>query len=142
AIFDAVAALPYVAPGEVLLRGTSVGGYLALEVAAARRPAAVLVEEPFSFPFLGLRPGADGQAPDTRKIEALEAPLLLIRGDQTPNINEFNREVFIPAMQAAGKSLEVLDYPGGLHSFAFYDSPERTPEPALSLQAFRAMEDF
>jgi dienelactone hydrolase len=125
-----------------VVRGTSVGGYLTLEMAIARPVAAIAVEEPFSFPFMGIRVGSDDTEIDTGKIERLDTPVLLIQGDQTPNINDFNRDVFIPAVLEKGKALEVQTYPGGLHSFAFYDSAERTRDPALSLQAFTAMESF
>ena len=152
AVLDAVAAvdyvtdLPYVDDESVAVRGTSVGGYLALEVGAARNLAAVMVEEPFSMPFVGVRTGRGGGAsnasPNTDKIERIPSPILLIRGDQTPNINDFNRDVFIPAVEAAGKSLTVLTYPGELHSFAFYNSPERTLRPAVALEAFKEIDAF
>lgn len=142
AVYDYVADLPYVDPQSITVRGTSVGGYLTLEVAAARSPAAILVEEPFSFPFVDLRPGVADQSPDTGKLVRITAPILLVRGDQTPNINDFNREVFIPAVQAAGKSIAILTYPGELHSFAFYDSAERTLRPEVSQEAFSAMDAF
>lgn len=144
AVFDHVRSLGYVDVDSVVVRGTSVGGYLTLEVAAARDTvAAIAVEEPFSFPFVGLSPGADsGASLDTGKIGAIEAPILLIRGDQTPSINAFNEDAFIPALKADEKQLTVRTYPGQLHSFAFYDNEERTPEPAVSLQAFRDMDRF
>lgn len=143
AVIDYVKALPYVDTDSVVVRGTSVGGYLTLEVAAARDVAAILVEEPFSFPFVGMAPGANGdQHPDSGKIAKLDEAILLIRGDQTPNINDFNRDVFIPALQAAGKALEIITYPGELHSFAFYDNAERTPHPAVSQQAFDDIDGF
>lgn len=63
-------------------------------------------------------------------------------GDQTPSINDFNRDVFIPALKAAGKSLKVLTYPGELHSFAFYNTPDRTPRPAVALEAFEEIDAF
>lgn len=144
AVYDHVSALPYVDAESVVVRGTSVGGYLTLEVAAARDAvAAITVEEPFSFPFVGVSLGEESdQAPDTGKIERIKAPILLIRGDQTAVINDFNQDVFIPAVETAGKQLTVRTYPGQLHSFAFYDNEERTPEPAVSLQAFHDIDAF
>lgn len=143
AVLDAVKELPYVDANNVVLRGTSVGGYLVLEVAAAREVAAIVVEEPFSFPFVGIRPNeVNDQSPDIGKIARIKSPIMDIEGDETPNINDFNREVFIPAVQSSGKSITVLHYAGELHSFAFYDSPERTLHPAVSLDAFNAMDRF
>lgn len=144
AVIDYVRDLSYVDPASVVVRGTSVGGYLALEAGAARDVAAILVEEPYSFPFVGMSGGRGGNAtsPNLEKLRRLQAPILLVRGDQTPNINDFNREVFIPALRSEGKSLEVLTYPGEMHSFAFYNNAERTPRPAVALEAFEAMDAF
>ena len=143
AVVDYVKDLPYVDPDNVVVRGTSVGGYLTLEAAAARDVAAILVEEPFSFPFVGITlNGGDAQVPDTSKIEHINTPILHIQGDQTPNITDFNRDIFIPAVRAAGKSIEELTYPGELHSFAFFDNAERTLHPAVSLEAFKAIDKF
>lgn len=146
AVYDHVRSLDYVDDDSVVVRGTSVGGFLTLEVAAARDTvAAIAVEEPFSFPFVGVSPGTDTdgrESLDTGRIAAIEAPILLLRGDQTPSINEFNEEAFIPALEAGDKQLTVRTYPGQLHSFAFYDNEERTPEPAVSLQAFRDIDRF
>lgn len=144
AVYDHVRSLPYVEDSSVLVRGTSVGGYLSLEVGAARDTvAAILVEEPFSFPFVGLNPGAEPEASlETGKIEAIKAPILLIRGDQTPNINTFNQDTFIPALKASESRLTVRTYPKQRHSFAFYDNEERTPEPSVSLQAFQHIDHF
>ena len=143
AVYDYLAAQAWVDPESIVLRGTSVGGYLALALGISRDAAAILVEEPFSFPFVGvnLRNVADAKA-DTRYIDQIKVPVLLIRGDRTPNINDFNRDVFIPAMQAAGKSLQILTFPGEMHSFAFYDNAERTPHPDVSLKAFQAIDTF
>ena len=153
AVLDAIAAvdylkgLPSVDPESIVLRGTSVGGYLALEIGAARRVAAIMVEEPFSMPFVGVGPGGDAveryrASGRNDKIQRLESPILLVRGDQTPNINDFNRDVLIPALRSEGKLLEVLTYPGELHSFAFYNNSERTPRPAVALEAFREIDAF
>lgn len=143
AVFDYLAAQPYVDEDSIVLRGTSVGGYLALALGISRDAAAIMVEEPFSFPFVGvnLRETADPEV-DSRYIDQIKVPVLLIRGDQTPNINDFNREVFIPAMQAAGKNLTVITHPGEMHSFSFYDNAERTPHPAVSQAAFREIDAF
>lgn len=149
AFVDYLKGLTYVDAESVVLRGTSVGGLLALEAGAAREVAAILVEEPFSMPFVGVSGGGGQSAADQyrasgsqEKIGRLRSPVLLIRGDQTPNINDFNRDVFIPAMQAEGKSLKVSTYPGELHSFAFYNNAERTPRPGVALEAFEEILAF
>lgn len=142
AVIDYLQTLPYIDSKSIVVRGTSVGGYLALEAGAARDVAAVMVEEPFSMPFVGVSLGSDNNALNTDKIEKINSPILLVRGDQTPNINNFNRDLFIPAVRAANKSLKVLTYPGELHSFAFYNSPERTLRPAVALTAFNEIKAF
>jgi dipeptidyl aminopeptidase/acylaminoacyl peptidase len=144
AIFDYVKALPYVDENSVFVRGTSVGGYLTLEVAAERGDAvtAILVEEPFSFPFVGVSARDTSPKANTGKLARIKSPVLHIRGDQTPNINDFNRDVFLPAVEEMGLNYEVLTYPGELHSFAFYDSMERTLHPDVSLEVFREIDDF
>lgn len=142
AVYDAVAQLDYVAADSIVVRGTSAGGYIALELATQRAAAALMVEEPFAFPFVDQGPATDATAPDLRKILQLDLPIQIIEGDQTPNINDFNRDVFIPALERANRDLELHHFAGGLHSFAFYDSAERTPDPALSLRAFGLIEAF
>lgn len=143
AVLDYLRTLPFVDDDNIVVRGTSVGGYLTLEMAAARELAAIAVEEPFAFPFVGITVnGPEGQVPQDSKIAQVQEPILDIEGDQTPNINEFNRDVFLPLLVESGKRLRVLQFPGGLHSFAFYDNAERTPNPALSLEAFGQIDRF
>ena len=143
AMIDYLKDLAYVDAQSIVVRGTSVGGYIALEIGAAREVAAIMVEEPFSMPFVGVSLGPGGnESPDLDKIRRLNRPILLIRGDQTPNVNNFNRDVLIPALRSEGKSLEVLTYPGELHSFAFYNSPERTLRPGVALEAFEEIDAF
>ncbi|MDR0779255.1 MAG: dienelactone hydrolase family protein [Pseudomonadales bacterium] len=143
AVIDYVKSLAYVDPASVVLRGTSVGGYLTLEMAVVREVAASVVEEPFSFPFLGMRGGnVQGQAPNLSKLERLHSPLLIIEGDQTPSINEFNTAVLLPALLQAKKEVTLARYPGELHSFAFFDNAARTLHPAASLHAFEAIAAF
>jgi dienelactone hydrolase len=143
AVYDLVAQQAYVDANSIVLRGTSVGGYIALELATQRPAAALIVEEPFAFPFVDQRAGTTASTPpEVAKILKLDLPLQIIEGDQTPNINDFNREVFIPALRSTQRDLEVQHFPGGLHSFAFYDSAERTPDPALSQRAFVLIKEF
>ncbi|HWK53605.1 MAG TPA: prolyl oligopeptidase family serine peptidase [Hyphomicrobiales bacterium] len=143
AVIDYIKKLPYIDPDSVVVRGTSVGGYVTLEMALERDVAAIVVEEPFSFPFLGMSGGnPEGQVPNLSKVERLDTPIFDIEGDQTPNINEFNTEVFLPALKQTGKDLMLERYPGELHSFAFFDNAARTLRPAKSLQAFESIDAF
>jgi dienelactone hydrolase len=143
AVIDYVKNLPYVDPDSVVVRGTSVGGYVTLEMAVERDVAAIVVEEPFSFPFMGMTgSNPQGQVPNLSKVERLDTPVFDIEGDQTPNINEFNTEVFLPALTQNGKDLVLARYPGELHSFAFFDNAARTLHPAKSLQAFESIDAF
>lgn len=143
AIYDYLAGQPYVDADSIVARGTSVGGYLTLALAVARpQMPAIVVEEPFSFPFIGVSIGSEDQSPDVSNINRLQSDILLIRGDQTANINDFNREVFIPLLQDEVRYLQIETYPGQLHSFAFYDNDERTLHPAVSKAAFNTMEVF
>jgi len=162
---DAVAAvdylkgLPYVDPGSVLVRGTSGGGDLTLEVAAATEVAAIVPEEPASGLMAGVfnadamaalsagaeqdfvqlyRAQGDGRVlPE--KIARISSPVLIIQGDGPSALNRFNAEVLIPALRAAGTSLEVMTYPGEPHGFSFNS---RTPRPAVALKAFQDIDAF
>jgi acetyl esterase/lipase len=50
--------------------------------------------------------------------------------------------VLIPELRAAGRSFEVVTYPGEPHAFSFYSDAERTPRPAAALEAFRDIDRF
>ena len=153
--------LPYVDRDSVVVTGCSGGGDLALEVAAATDVAAIVPEEPASILLTGVfnktfaRQGerytpmdsapiypdpkryytAEYQERTRAKLARIRCPILIIQGDQQP-INRFNAAVLIPELRAAGKSLEVITYPGEPHCFAFYGTGPRTPRPAAALKAF------
>ena len=87
------------------------------------------------------------------KIARIKCPILIIQGDLpmlgSPNdkvrltgVNQFNAEITIPELRAAGKTLEVKTYPGEPHSFAFFNSPTRTPRPAVAEKAFEDVNAF
>ena len=76
------------------------------------------------------------------KIAGIRCPILLILGDQTNRLNTFNQETLIPELRRAGKALEVLEYPGEPHSFAFNSVASRTPRPAVAMQAFEDINAF
>lgn len=159
--------LPYVDPKSIVIFGCSGGGDLALEIAAATDVAAIVPEEPATVLFTGIfnkelpkkgerytpedaRPisadprryyTAKYQALTREKIRRIRCPILILQGDQTP-INHFNAEAFIPELRKAGKTLEVITYPGEPHCFAFYGSGTRTPRPAAALKAFQDADRF
>ena len=57
-------------------------------------------------------------------------------------MNDFNAAVLIPELKSAGKSVEVMTYPGMPHCFAF-GAPGATEAMATSAkQAFRDMDEF
>jgi acetyl esterase/lipase len=159
--------LSYVDRDSVVVSGCSGGGDLALEVAAATDVAAIIPEEPASilltgiynasFPKQGERyTPADGapisadpkryytaeyQNRTRAKIGKIRSPILILQGDQAP-INNFNAAVLLPELRTAGKTLEVITYPGEPHCFAFYGSGPRTPRPAAALKAFEDTDRF
>jgi len=167
AAVEYVRQLPYVDSDSIAVRGTSGGGDLALAVAAATDVAAIVAEEPAIMLFTGMfnsRSPKEGErftardsAPisaDPRryytaeyqeltreKINWIQSPILMVQGDQS-DIPRLNADIFIPELNAAGKNLTVITYPGEPHSFAFYSLPNRTPRPAVALKAFHDMDEF
>jgi dipeptidyl aminopeptidase/acylaminoacyl peptidase len=167
AAIDHLRRLPYVDPKSIVISGCSGGGDLALEIAAATDVAAIVPEEPATilftgifnreFPKKGERYTPEDAAPISadperyytakhqkltrEKIGRIRCPILILQGDQHP-INRFNAAVLIPELRAAGKSLEVITYPGEPHCFAFYGSGPRAPRPAAALKAFQDADTF
>ncbi len=160
AAVDYAKGLPYVDPDSVFVTGTSGGGDLTLEVAAATEVAAIVPEEPASMLMAGLvvdnsraarsadyiqlyRTNSDHQRL-TGKIARISSPILVVQGDSDTHsgLNRFNAAVLFPELRAAGKSLEVITYPGEPHSFSFESTPSRTPRPAVALKAFRDIDAF
>ena len=76
------------------------------------------------------------------KIERISSPILIIQGDGPSPLNQFNAEILIPELRAANKSVEVITYAGEPHSFAYYNTPQRTPRPVVALAAFEKAETF
>jgi len=159
--------LGYVDPESIVVSGCSGGGDLALEVAAATNVAAIVPEEPASVLFTGIFNKAfpkqserytpldaapisadpkryytaEYQKRTRAKIDKIRSPILIVQGDQQ-RLNAFNAAVLIPELRAAGKTLEVITYPGEPHCFAFYGSGPRTPRPATALKAFLDTDRF
>lgn len=136
-------------PNSVIVYGCSGGGDLALEVAAADRVAAIVSEEPASMMFAGVlnknspksgsrfRPGQDPPIPDpiglyratyqtaTRsKVARIQTPILLLQNDPvfdlaSQSVIEFNRQVLVPELRAAGKTIQVTSFARQSHCFCF-----------------------
>ncbi len=160
AAVDYLKALPYVDPRSILVMGSSGGGDLALEVAAATEVAAIVAEEPASMLMAGVftaafmaewRPGAGGAQEFVEayrahgdpqgladKIARISSPVLIIQGDDGSPLNRFNAEVLIPELRAAGTSLKVITYPGEPHGFSFHSRPRS----AVALKAFQDIDGF
>lgn len=159
--------LPYVNAASVVVYGCSGGGDLALAVAAEKRVAAVVAEEPASMLFTGVWNNASPKAGErytprdtapifenpkryytgeyqrlTRgKIARIQSPILIVQGDVETllAVNDFNAAVLIPELQSARKALEVITYPGEPHCFAFGSRPASV---ASALKAFRDTDTF
>jgi dipeptidyl aminopeptidase/acylaminoacyl peptidase len=162
--------LPYVNSASLVVYGCSGGGDLALAVAAEKPVAAIVAEEPASILFTGVfnntspksgeRYTPQDSAPlfvnprqhytsererTTRaKIARIQSPTLIVQGDvKTPlAVNDFNAAVLIPELRSAGKTVEVITYPGMPHCFAF-GPPGATPAmEAAAAKAFQDMDVF
>ncbi len=157
--------LPYVDPKSIVIYGCSSGGDLALQAAAATDLAAIAPEEPASVLFTGVlnkdvpkrgerHTPADAaplmmdplryytvrfQKITRDKIARIRTPILILQGDEQNLENRFNEKVLIPELKSAGKSLEVITYPGEPHCFAF--APQ-VPRPAVALKAFQDVDAF
>jgi acetyl esterase/lipase len=57
------------------------------------------------------------------RIDGIQSPILILQGDvpipQAQDVNNFNELVLIPELRAAGKSVDVITYPGGYHCFVY-----------------------
>jgi len=160
AAIELVKALPYVNPDSILVTGTSGGGDLTLEAAAQLDVAAIAPEEPAAVLMAGLVVADSSRArkadyiqlyrarEDHRefraKIARISSPILILQGDHDTHsgLNRFSAAVLIPEIRAAGKTLEVITYPGEPHAFSFYSNSARTPRPAAALNAFRDIDAF
>ena len=87
------------------------------------------------------------------KIGRIKCPILLIQGDlptiDAPNMKsiftgvyQFNKEITIRELRAAGKTVEVKTYPGEPHSFAFGNPFTQSPRPAVAAKAFEDVNAF
>jgi dienelactone hydrolase len=160
AAIEFVKALPYVDPDSVLVNGVSGGGDLTLESAAQVEVAAIAPEEPAAVlmaglvvadssvarqaDYLALYRAREDHGEFRAKLARISSPILILQGnhDTHSGLNRFTAAVLIPELEAAGRSFEVITYPGEPHAFSFYSNPEYTPRPAAALKAFRDIDAF
>ena len=83
------------------------------------------------------------------KIARIGCPMLILQGDKSQGpgagpspVVPFNNQVLIPELRAAGKTVELISYPGEPHCFCFYGSGVRSPRPAAALKAFQDIDAF
>ena len=167
AAVEYVERLPYVNAASLSVYGCSGGGDLAVAVAAEKRVAAIAAEEPASILFTGVFNNTSPKAGERytpqdsapifkdskghytephqratrQKIARIQSPILIVQGDvKTPlAVNDFNAAVLIPELRTAGKTVQVITYPGEPHCFAFGG---RATSMASPLKAFQDMDAF
>ncbi len=137
AVVDYVKKMPVVDPSSVAVLGGSGGGSLALELAGETDLCGIVAGEPATVLFTGLmvrgmsdrgpafqdvmRNPQKHLTPDLQKftrdkIAQIHCPVLILHGDIHP-LKVINREVVVPELKAAGKSVEYIEYPGQAHGF-------------------------
>jgi len=145
AIVKAVKALPEVDADSVVVFGTSGGGSIGLELAGEPEasPLAVVIGEPATVLFTGLMTDLSMREPSMKdyrelyteerrkateaKIAAISCPILIHHGDVHP-LKKINFDIVFPAIEKAGKSMVVKNYPGENHGFYWGN---RTSEAVL-----------
>jgi len=180
AALEYVRKLPYVDAESIVVFGCSGGGDLALEVAARTRIAAVVPEEPAIHLMAGMfnasisKRGERFVPADSffmldnpkqyyttefrkifqAKVAKIQCPILLVQGDanrQALPVDRLMRDILIPELRAAGKTLTVGIYPEQLHCFCIesglpWPAGRRASPPAswptAALQAFRDIDAF
>jgi acetyl esterase/lipase len=139
AVIDYVRALPYVDERSIIVFGCSGGGDLALQVPTRTEVCAVVAEEPASMLLASMysnrvpKKGAPYTPEDgftlidnpkqyytpavqeilRANIAKINCPMLIIQGNpdrREPASNRFNAGVLLPALRAAGKTIEVRSY--------------------------------
>jgi dipeptidyl-peptidase-4 len=138
----------FVAPDRIAVYGWSYGGYMALRL-LTRHPQAfargiagapvtdwTLYDTHYTERYLG-NP-ATNMAPYTasdvtRDASALARPLLIMHGLADDNVVFDHSARMIAALQKAGKSFQVMPYPGQTHGI---------PDPTLKTHQWRTILDF
>jgi acetyl esterase/lipase len=137
AVVDYVKKMPEVDPSSVAVLGGSGGGSLALELAGETDLCGIVAGEPATVNFTGMmvkgvaRQGATLQdmmrdpqkyyTPELQKftqakIKQIHCPVLMVHGDIHP-LKTLNRDIIVPELKAAGKSVEYIEYAGMPHGF-------------------------
>ena len=149
AIVDHLKEMREVDPNSVVVYGCSVGGDLVLEIAGETEVAATTSEEPITIGFTGilnrdtpmrgasftvanavplLEDPRSFYTPAIRRltqerIRKINGPIFIAQGDQqldgVVDHHKIVNEILIPELQAAGKELEEIVYPGQGHCFGF-----------------------
>jgi acetyl esterase/lipase len=135
--------MPEVDPRSVVIYGTSGGGSLAIEIAGLVPLPAAVAEEPASILFTGMftkefrRGDKKMSSADSRdimndpakyytpeiqkmtreKIAKVQCPMFFGEGG-VHLINRINNEIVFPEFQKAGKTFQVVIYPGQNHGFS------------------------
>ena len=158
AIVDRVRKMPEVDPDNIVIWGDSGGGSLALELAGETDLRAIAVQEPATILFAGLFSVANigppdgpsymqnrkkivrdpkrytyagaGASDEVEKIAKIHCPIFVAHGDME-DIEVIDHQIFIPALKEAGKSVEVIIYPGEPHGFS---NGRGTPQGAKILR--------
>ena len=133
-IIKEVKRLPEVDPESVVVFGTSGGGSIGLELAGVAELSlpALVIGEPASILFAGLMTDLSMRDPAMKeyptlyteerraateaKIAKISCPILVHHGDRHL-LRKINFDVIFPAIETAGKTLEVKHYPGEDHGF-------------------------
>jgi fermentation-respiration switch protein FrsA (DUF1100 family) len=129
---DALAAYDYlstrkeIGPAEIIVYGQSLGAAIAAEVAVQRKVAGVILESPFSsiremarvvFPWLPVGRFLSIRYDVRSKVAKVEAPLLIIHGDQDEVVPySQGRQVF----DAAAPPKTFYTIPGAGHNDLYY----------------------
>jgi dipeptidyl aminopeptidase/acylaminoacyl peptidase len=142
AIVGHVKAMPEVDP-KCVVWGDSGGGSLALELAGETLLCAVAAQEPATVLFTGMytkenlgggppfRPDSgrhimndpkrfftpDVQQRTREKVGKIQCPVFIAHSNKHP-INKINNEIIVPELKAAGKTVDVILYPGEPHGFS------------------------
>jgi hypothetical protein len=126
AFFDYALNLPEVNPQRIILWGTSLGGAVAIDVAAQRPAAGLIVESTFTsakdvarvlYPFLPVHFFLRSKFNSIEKIRTLNIPTLVIHGEHDSIIPiGLGRKLF----NAANEPKEFYEIPGADHNDTFF----------------------
>jgi len=111
-----------VAPGEIVVYGESLGSGVAVQLAAAKPVAGIVLDAPYTsivdvaagaYPYLPVRPFLLDRYETLRHLPAVKAPLLVVHGED----DEVIPVAMGRAVYAAAKGpKEIVTFPGAGHS--------------------------